>query len=73
MLRRKEIQKLGLAAQEADIAGRTRRWAVRTDGLGELCRRLTGSMATLAMMYEQGLGVERDPDAARRLYERAGV
>jgi TPR repeat protein len=31
-----------------------------------------GSMAALAGMYEQGLGVERDPDKAKELYQAAG-
>ena len=34
---------------------------------------LVGSLSTLAMMYEQGLGVTQDLDLARRLYEEAGV
>jgi TPR repeat protein len=29
-------------------------------------------MAALAGMYEQGLGVERDPDKAKELYQAAG-
>ena len=28
-------------------------------------------MMTLGMMYEQGLGVERDPERARQLYAQA--
>jgi len=34
---------------------------------------LVGSLSTLAMMYEQGLGVKQVADMARRLYEGAGV
>ena len=34
---------------------------------------LTGSLTTLAMMYEEGLGVERDEERARALYRRAGI
>jgi hypothetical protein len=33
---------------------------------------LTGSMTTLAMMYEQGNGVPKDMDEARKWYHAAG-
>ncbi|MCK5481032.1 MAG: sel1 repeat family protein, partial [Gammaproteobacteria bacterium] len=33
---------------------------------------LAGSLTTLAQMYENGNGVERDPEEAKRLYARAG-
>lgn len=33
---------------------------------------LVGSMATLAGLYEQGLGVEKNPEEAQRLYQLAG-
>jgi hypothetical protein len=33
---------------------------------------LAGSLTTLAKMYEDGNGVERDLDMARKLYARAG-
>jgi hypothetical protein len=33
---------------------------------------LVGSLTTLAMMYEEGLGVDKDPDKARALYKEAG-
>jgi uncharacterized protein len=33
---------------------------------------LIGSLTTLAMMYEQGHGVEKDMDEANRLYRLAG-
>ncbi|MCP3690097.1 MAG: SEL1-like repeat protein, partial [Gammaproteobacteria bacterium] len=33
---------------------------------------LAGSQTTLAMMYEQGNGVEQDPEAAKLWYSRAG-
>ena len=33
---------------------------------------LAGSQTTLAMMYEQGNGVEKDPEKAREWYARAG-
>jgi TPR repeat protein len=33
---------------------------------------LMGSLTTLAMMYEEGKGVARDPDEAKRLYKLAG-
>ncbi|MDH3831666.1 MAG: sel1 repeat family protein, partial [Gammaproteobacteria bacterium] len=33
---------------------------------------LAGSLTTLAMMYEEGNGVEKDPEEAKRLYARAG-
>jgi TPR repeat protein len=33
---------------------------------------LAGSLTTLAMMYEEGKGVERDLDEAKRLYALAG-
>ena len=33
---------------------------------------LAGSLTTLALMYEQGNGVEKDPEEARRLYAEAG-
>ena len=32
---------------------------------------LAGAMMTLGMMYEQGLGVARDTEQARRLYAQA--
>ena len=32
---------------------------------------LAGAMMTLGMMYEQGLGMERDVEQAKRLYARA--
>ena len=34
---------------------------------------LPGSQITLAMMYEQGNGVEEDLAEARKWYERAGI
>ena len=33
---------------------------------------LQGSLTTLAMMYEQGNGVEQDLEEAKRLYKLAG-
>jgi TPR repeat protein len=33
---------------------------------------LIGSMTTLAMMYEEGIGIEKDPAEAKRLYALAG-
>ena len=33
---------------------------------------LVGSLTTLAMMYEEGLGVDKDPEKARELYKQAG-
>jgi TPR repeat protein len=33
---------------------------------------LAGSLTTLAMMYQEGLGVEKDPVHARELYQQAG-
>ncbi|MCK5003212.1 MAG: sel1 repeat family protein, partial [Gammaproteobacteria bacterium] len=33
---------------------------------------LMGSLTTLAMMYEEGKGVEKDPAEAKRLYKLAG-
>jgi TPR repeat protein len=33
---------------------------------------MTGSLATMARMYKEGLGVEQDQDEARRLYREAG-
>jgi len=33
---------------------------------------LAGSLTTLAMMYEEGNGVEKDPEEAKRLYAAAG-
>jgi hypothetical protein len=33
---------------------------------------LQGSMATLAMMYNEGNGVARDPERAKEYYARAG-
>ena len=33
---------------------------------------LVGSLTTLAMMYQEGNGVERDPEEATRLYKLAG-
>jgi len=32
---------------------------------------MAGSQMTLAMMYEQGLGVEKDPQAAKHWYDQA--
>jgi TPR repeat protein len=34
---------------------------------------MTQSMVNLAQMYEEGLGVERDPEAAQKWYAAAGV
>jgi len=31
-----------------------------------------GSMTTLAMMYEEGKGVDKDPEKAKEWYARAG-
>jgi hypothetical protein len=33
---------------------------------------LAGSLTTLARMYEEGNGVEKDPEMAKKLYARAG-
>jgi TPR repeat protein len=33
---------------------------------------MAGSQTTLAMMYERGDGVEKDPEEARRWYRLAG-
>jgi hypothetical protein len=33
---------------------------------------LVGSLTTLAMMYEEGKGVEKNPEEAKRLYKLAG-
>ena len=33
---------------------------------------LVGSLTTLAMMYQEGNGVEKNPDEAKRLYKEAG-
>ena len=33
---------------------------------------LVGSLTTLAMMYEEGLGVDKDPEKAKALYKQAG-
>ena len=41
-------------------------WFRRAAGQG-----LAGAMMTLGMMYEQGLGVERDPERAKRFYAQA--
>ena len=41
-------------------------WFRRAAGHG-----LAGAIMALGMMYEQGLGVERDVEEAKRLYARA--
>ncbi|MCG8017157.1 MAG: sel1 repeat family protein, partial [Candidatus Thiodiazotropha sp. 'RUGA'] len=33
---------------------------------------LAGSQTTLAMLYEEGRGVEKDPEEAKRWYKLAG-
>jgi TPR repeat protein len=33
---------------------------------------LAGSQTTLGMLYEEGRGVEKDPEEAKRWYEKAG-
>jgi TPR repeat protein len=33
---------------------------------------LVGSLTTLAMMYQEGNGVEKNPEEAKRLYKLAG-
>jgi len=33
---------------------------------------LAGSLTTLAKMYEDGNGVEKDPEMAKKLYAEAG-
>jgi TPR repeat protein len=33
---------------------------------------LAGSLTTLARMYEEGNGVEKDPEMAKKLYAEAG-
>jgi TPR repeat protein len=43
------------------------KWFEKAAGQG-----LTGSMTTLAMMYEAGNGVEQDIDKANELYRAAG-
>ena len=55
----------GEGVQQDD--NKARQWFERGAAQG-----LLGSLTSLAMMYEEGRGVDKDPDRARELYRQAG-